>query len=356
MGLFGLGKKPGLGVDISSDAVRAVELLPQGQGYQVAKVAAVPLSKGVINDDEITDIEKLGKALQQLRKKSGTTVKQVVTAVGGNLAISKQVLMSSELDDEAIAEKIETDAEGLIPFPLAEVRYDFESLGEHPTLTGQQRVLVTATRTISVDTRVQALEQGGFKTTVMDVDNQAILRACEHLLPHSHPEISASEDPLLVLDIGASAVQILVLGDGEVLFTRPQSGGLNNLLGVLDEGGALEHPQLLAKLRANELEDFSDLVLQDFIASLVSQINRGIQIFQSNSNSKSFSAVALMNIGANLPFIQEAVRTQIEAPMLVLDPFAHYPVPEKYDQFKHQGPQFVEAFGLALRSFVPWHT
>ena len=240
MGLFGFGKKPGLGIDISSDAVRAIELLPQGAGYTVSRVASVSLPKKLIVDDEITEIDALSKALTQLRKQSGTAVKNVVAAVSGSQAISKQVLMASDLDDEAIAEKIETEAEALIPFPIAEVRYDFESLGEHASMVGQQRVLVTATRTVSVDTRVQALEDAGFKTQVMDVDNQAILRACDHLLPHLAPEIIASPKPVLVLDIGFTAVQIIVIQQGEVIFTRYQSGGLNNLLGAIDDNGAMD--------------------------------------------------------------------------------------------------------------------
>lgn len=356
MGLFGFGKKPGLGIDISSDAVRAVELIPNADSYTVARVAAVVLPKKLIVDDEITDLGALSKALTQLRKQSGTAEKQVIAAVSGNQAISKQVLMASDLDDEAISEKIETEAEALIPFPIDEVRYDFESLGEHPTMAGQQRVLVTATRTVSVDTRVQALEDAGFKTKVMDVDNQAILRACDHLLPHLAPEIVASPHPILVLDIGYSAVQILVIQQGEVLFTRFQSGGLNNLLGAIDDNGTIDHGQLMAKLRANETETVPELVLQDFLSSIAAQVTRGIQIFQSNSAEKEFAGVVVINAGATLPLMLDAVRKQVEIPVLSLNPFEHFPLPDKLAHFQNQGPIFVEAFGLALRSFVPWHT
>lgn len=355
MGLFGFGKKPGLGIDISSDAVRAIELLPQGTSYTVSRVASVSLSKKLIVDDEITEIEALSKALTQLRKQSGTAVKQVVAAVSGSQAISKQVLMASDLDDEAIAEKIETEAEALIPFPIAEVRYDFESLGEHPTMVGQQRVLVTATRTISVDTRVQALEDAGFKTQVMDVDNQAILRACDHLLPHLAPDIISSAKPILVLDIGYSAVQIIIIQQGEVIFTRYQSGGLNNLLGAIDDNGAMDQGQLMAKLRANEVDEIPELVLQDFLASMSAQVTRGIQVFQSNSPEKDFAGIIVINAGATLPLMLDSIRKQVEVPVLALNPFEHFALPDKLAHFHHQGPIFVETLGLALRSFVPWH-
>lgn len=68
MGLFGLGKKPGLGIDIGTDAIKAVEIVSQGDTYEIVRVAETQLAKNLITDDEITDIEKLSKALKQNKK------------------------------------------------------------------------------------------------------------------------------------------------------------------------------------------------------------------------------------------------------------------------------------------------
>lgn len=356
MGLFGLGKKPGLGIDIGTDAVKAIELLPAGDTYDIIGIAETHLPRNLITDDEITDIEKLSRALKQTRKSLGKRSLDVVSSVSGSQAISKQVAMGIDLDDDAIAEKIETEAEALIPYPLAEVRYDFESLGEHPTMPGQQRVLVTATRTLSVDTRVQALEAVGFKVRIMDVDNQAILRACDHVIPHLHPELYDDHLPLLVLDISHAAVQTIVLSAGEVMFTRYQSGGLNNLLNALNPEGDQDQGELLAKLRANEIEDFSPLVMQDFLGNLWSQISRGMQIYRSNATKKDFSGIVLINSGAMLPMIVDMVSEQADYSVVSLNPFNHFTLPEKFEHLYAHGPRYVEALGLALRSFTPWHT
>ncbi|RUO38987.1 hypothetical protein CWE22_11210 [Pseudidiomarina aestuarii] len=356
MGLFGLGKKPGLGIDIATDAVKAVELLPHEDTYQVIGVAEHALPKSVITEDEIVDIEKLAKIVVQARKKLSGKTKDVVSAVSGNLAISKQIAVSADLDDEAIAEKIEAEAEALIPFPLNEVRYDFESLGDHPTILGQQRVLVTATRMVSVDTRVQVFEDAGLNVTIMDVDNQAILRACNYLLPHLQPEVASSKLPILVLDIGMHTTQTIVLNQGEVSFNRFQSGGIVSMLSSLDQNGAVEHGELLAKLRANELEDLSDLFIQDYLGNLWSQTNRGVQMYQSGASDKTFAALVVVNIGAMIPVVLESLNQQVSYPVIALNPFDHFPLPEKLQHLHDHGPRFVEAVGLALRSFTPWHT
>ncbi|WP_258240826.1 MULTISPECIES: type IV pilus biogenesis protein PilM [Pseudidiomarina] len=356
MGLFGLGKKPGLGIDIGTDAIKAVEIVPQGDTYEIIRVAESQLPKNLITDDEITDIDKVARALKQTKKALGTRALDVVSSVSGSQAISKQIAVALELDDDAISEKIETEAEALIPYPLAEVRYDFESLGEHPTMPGQQRVLVTATRTMSVDSRVQALEEAGFKVRIMDVDNQAILRACDHVMPHLYPDLYDNKLPLLVLDISGAAVQMIVIGGGEVMYTRYQSGGLGALLGALDNEGELDHGELFAKLRADETEEFSPLVLQDFLGNLWSQISRGMQIYRSNATKKDFAGIVLVNSGAMLPMIATMLGEQVEYPVISLNPFEHFPLPSKYQHLEAHGPRFVEALGLALRSFTEWHT
>ena len=354
MGLFGLGKKPGLGIDIASDAVKAIELVPSGDTYDITQVAEVALPKNLITDDEIADIEKLAKMITQVRKRMGST-RVAVAAVSGNQAISKQVPMSLDLDDEAIAEKIESEAEALIPFPINEVRYDFESLGEHQTLPGQQRVLVTATRTISVDSRVQALEAAGYKVAIMDVDNQAIARACSHLLPHMHPEILDSKLPYLILDISTSAIQIIVIHQGEVAFHRFQSGGLSQLLSALDEDGSIDHGEIMAKLRSGDIDEFPSLIIQDFLSNLWNQVSRGVQMYQSNAADKGFFSILLINTGAMLPMITEALSEQVDYPVHALNPFEHFILPSKFSHLQNHGPRFVEAIGLALRSFATWH-
>lgn len=358
MGLFGLGKTPGLGIDINTDAVKALELLPQGDSYQITRVAELPLPKNLITDDEITDIEQLSKTLQQLRKKIGGSQREVVAAVSGSQAISKQIAVGNEMDDEAIAEKIESEAEALIPFPIAEVRYDFESLGEHPTLANQQRILVTATRTVSVDSRVEALEQAGFKVKIMDVDSQAILRSCNYLLPHMAPDMVESTQPVLVLDISITAIQTIVIAQGEVTFTRFQAGGLQPLLKALDEegNGNGEYQEILARLRAGEIEDDASLVIQDALTNLWSQVNRGIQIYQSNAPKKGFAGVVLVNTGGMLPMLADFIDQQIDEPVLSLNPFDHFELADSYAHLRAHGPRFVEVLGLALRSFTPWHT
>lgn len=319
---FGFATQRGLGIDIAGDAIHAVELLAHADGYTVTGLATVQLPKTVMIDDEVSDLAALVNALKQLRKQITTSMHWVVAAVPTSQVTSKQLIMPADLTDAAIAEKLEAEVETLMPFPITDVYYDYESLGADTSKPDQQRILLTASRTLSVDSRIQALKRAGFATLVMDVDSQAMLRMCNHLLPHLAPEISASPYPIVVLDMGAEALQLMVIEHAEISFTECHN---RSAIGA------------------------------DCITAEVDEITSRIDMLQSHSGNQPLAGVVMINTAAALPQLAEAIAQQINLPVVVLNPFEHFALPEQLRQHHQQGPIFVVAMGLALRSFVPWH-
>ena len=58
-----------IGVDIGSHSVKAVLLAKSNTGYQVEAFAMLPISKGLIVDHTINDVEATGAVLKMLRKR-----------------------------------------------------------------------------------------------------------------------------------------------------------------------------------------------------------------------------------------------------------------------------------------------
>ena len=73
------------------------------------------------------------------------------------------------------------DAEQYIPFPLDEVSLDFEVLPDRLANPNRVNVLLVATRTENVDTRVEVLELAGLVAKVADVESYAMERALAYL-------------------------------------------------------------------------------------------------------------------------------------------------------------------------------
>ena len=77
------------------------------------------------------------------------------------MVIHKIIEMDADMSDEEREVQIRMDAEQYIPFPLDEVSLDFEVLPDRLANPNRVNVLLVATRTENVDTRVEVLELAG---------------------------------------------------------------------------------------------------------------------------------------------------------------------------------------------------
>jgi type IV pilus assembly protein PilM len=109
--LFKRRIKPLLGLDISSTAVKLIELGGDRQHPQVISYAAVGLSPDSVTDKQVTDPEAVGQAIRKAVKQSGTRTREVVIAVGGATVISKIISMPAVLSERELVQQIRLEAD-----------------------------------------------------------------------------------------------------------------------------------------------------------------------------------------------------------------------------------------------------
>ena len=125
MGLFTPKKPPLVGVDISSTAVKLLQLSQTGW----------PLSRGTLRDraaapnavveKNIVEVEAVGEAVRRALARSGTKIKHAAAAVAGSAVITRIVPMAAELSDEDLEGQIQVEANQYIPYPIDEVSLDY---------------------------------------------------------------------------------------------------------------------------------------------------------------------------------------------------------------------------------------
>src|SRR5690349_22094607 len=166
-----------VGVDISSTAVKLLQLSRVGNRYRVEHYAVEPLPPNAVVEKNIVEVEAVGEAIRRAMARSGSRAKAAAAAVAGSAVITKLIPMPGDLDEEEMESQIELEAVNYIPYPIEEVNLDFEVLGPLPGNTEMVQVLLAASRTENVDARVAALELGGLTAKVMDVEAFAIENA-----------------------------------------------------------------------------------------------------------------------------------------------------------------------------------
>ena len=115
-----------VGLDISSTAVKLLELSQDKGQYRVESYGVEVIPENAIVEKNIADIDAVGGAIKRVRQKSKTKVKEVGVAVAGSSVITKTLELAASLSEAQIEEQLLDDADKYIPYPLDEVAMDFQ--------------------------------------------------------------------------------------------------------------------------------------------------------------------------------------------------------------------------------------
>ena len=351
MGLITKSQPALVGVDISSTAVKLLQLSRVGNRYRVEHYAVEPLPPNAVVEKNIVEVEAVGEAIKRAVARSGTRVKHAAAAVAGSSVITRVIGMPNDLDEDDMESQIELEAANYVPYPIDEVNHDFEILGPMPGSPDMVQVLLAASRSENVEVRASALELGGLTPRVMDVEAFAIENAFALLAD----TLSSPRDGLVALvDSGATMTTLNVLRNGRSLYHREQVFGGKQLTDEVMRRYGLSYEEAgLAKRQGGLPESYQAEVLEPFKEAMVQQVSRLLQFFYAGSEFNRVDQIVLAGGGASIPRIAEMVEEQLGVPTTVANPLAHMTLGPRVQAhaLAQDAPSLMIACGLALRSF-----
>ncbi len=356
--MFSFGrKKPALvGVDISSTAIKLIELSQATGGatalFRVEHYALEPVPVNAVVEKKLADVQAVGESIRKAVQRSGTKSKNAAVAVSGSAVITKVISMAADLSDSEMETQIQLEADQYIPYPLEEVNIDFDVLG--PSRSGGEMVdvLLAASRRENVDDRVAALEIGGLTASVVDVEAYAMESACSLIAGNGADE--SEEQTVAVADIGATTTTLHVLHNGQTSYTREQNFGSLQLIEEVQRRYGMTRDQALQKVIDGGLpENYGSDVLGPFKEALAQQISRALQFFYSGSSYNRVDRVILAGGAASIRSIDELVEERLGIATTVANPFARMSMSPKVQasSLNRDAPAMMIAVGLALRGF-----
>ena len=159
--MFGRKKPSLLGIDISSSVVKVLELNLINEKYRVESYSVEPLPLNAVVEGRIDNVTEVAGAIKRAVKRSGTKAKDAAVAVSANSAITKIISFPADLSEREMEDQIMLEADTYIPYPLEEVRLDFEVLGTSSADADAVDVLLAASRSENIDVRTSVLEEAG---------------------------------------------------------------------------------------------------------------------------------------------------------------------------------------------------
>src|SRR5215467_2364593 len=344
---------PLIGVDISSSALKLVELSESGKGvYRLERYALEPLAKDVVTDGNIANLDQVADALRRAHKRLGTRNRNVALALPAAMVITKKIIVPAGQSEDELELQVEAEANQYIPFALDEVNLDFQILGPASNSPEDVEVLIAASRKEKVEDRVAVAEVGGLKAVVMDIDSFAAQTAFE-LMETQLPD-GGRDQVIALVDVGASMMNINVLRNNQSVYMREQPFGGNQLTQEIQRHYNLSPEEAEAAKRNGGLpETFETEVLNPFMETLALEVTRALQFFYTSTQFNQVNHIFLSGGCATIPGLDQVVAKRAEVNALIANPFASMGISPKIKQrqLTQDAPALVVATGLAMRRF-----
>ena len=309
-----------MGLDIGSSAVKAIELKAAGKAFRVAAFGTQPVPPDSIVDGTIVDASAVADAIRRLfEDNKAFKAKDVCASLSGNAVIVKKitlpVMTTSELD-----ESIYWEAEQYIPFEIHDVNLDYQILdpGTGPESRGNMEVLLVAAKKEKIGDYTGVITQAGRTASIVDVDAFALQNAYE---------VNYGLEPgqvVVLLNAGASAINVNILQGDQSVFTRDISMGGNAYTEAVQKelDLPLDAAEQLKKGIPVDGATFEEArpVLRAVTENVLLEIQKTFDFFAASS-SDQIDRIVLSGGASRADGFREMLQNRFDAPVENFDPF-----------------------------------
>jgi type IV pilus assembly protein PilM len=351
-----LNSKSFLTVDFGAGSLKLAEFEVNEAGGLRLKNFAIK-SLGAEGAQESTREAVILKALQETLVEKGVKARGVNVCAPGFHVFSKFVKLPP-VDANKVTQIIQYEAQQNVPFPLAEVVWDYQILGSAPG--GELEVLLVAIKSDVVEGLFRVAAEAKLQLQLCDASPAALCNAFKY----NYGEL---EDCTMLLDIGAKTSNLLFFEKGKV-FSRSINLGANAITqdfaneaklkfdeaekikiaeGFVSLGGAYEEPE-------NENQKIISKIARQFMTKLHIQVNQTIQFYRGQQGGAAPQRLFLSGGASIMPytaqFFQEKLNVQIE----YFNPFRNVQIDPSVslEELARVAHSFGEIVGLGLRNLA----
>src|SRR5437667_8493539 len=212
-----LNTKSFLAVDFGAGSLKLAEFeVNEAGGLRLKQYGLKSL--GAEGAQETTREAIILKALQEMLTEKGIKAKNVNVCAPGFHVFSKFVKLPP-VDAGKVTQIIQYEAQQNVPFPLAEVVWDYQILGSTPT--GELEVLLVAIKSEVVEGLFRTAEATGLRLQLVDVSPAALCNAFRF----NYGDLDGCT---MLLDVGAKTSNLLFFEKGKV-YSRSINIGSNSI-------------------------------------------------------------------------------------------------------------------------------
>lgn len=345
-------RKNAIGLDIGSSSVKLVQLRESKKGVALTNFAMVPLPTEAIVDGALMNASAVVDAIQGMVSQQKLKTKEVALSISGHSVIIKKISLPA-MTPEELDESIKWEAEQYIPFDVNDVFLDYQILQTRPE-QGQMDVLLVAAKKEMIQEYVGLVKDAGLDPVVVDVDCFTIQNTFE-----ANYGFPPGESVVLV-DIGATTININIVSNGITTFTRDISMGGNQFTEEIQKQLNVSYDEAEAYKLGGERGVDADSVIPQEVErvmgsvseQMAGEIHRSLDFYLATTSETRMSRIYVSGGTAKVPALARTVESRVGVPVELVDPFRQIEVDPKLFNLEYLNeirPMAAVAVGLGLR-------
>lgn len=311
---------PAVGIDVSKDALRFLELKSARKGLIVSRFATRNFPLGIIADGHVRDKSKLKDTIALLAQEYQLSFASIA------LPEEQAYLANMRIPRVSLGEMrgtIELHLEEYVPIAASDAIFDYVVVGD---ATGQRKdtidVVVSVLPRTIVDEYLEIFSGTGILPKAFELESQAMARA---IIPRG------DNGTFLVADIGKMETDVFVVANGVVQFSALLNIGGHQITQMIEKTLHVEYAEAEALkvkygLVGGEKEAALHDVLLPAMSDLRTQLLRHYTYWQSHHTEKvggNIEHVYLTGGGANLRGIEEYLSIELDVKVSVANPWVN---------------------------------
>lgn len=333
------------GLDIGTVGVRLVELRGKWPAKSLLRYAYVPVDLQTSTSDSKADQLRMAGIIKNLLQQAQITTTNVVVNIPSKRVFTT-VVDVDKMNKKDLEKSIKFQVGSLIPTAVENSKIDWEVIGDSPKDPNKVELLLSSVPNEFAEQRLDLLESIGLNVIAFEPDNLALSRA---LLDPS------TANPQMVLDVGATSTDLVIVMNGIPRLTRSITIGIDSIIKAASQNLNIDMKQahdLVYKFGVNKtkLEGQVYQAIISIVDLLLGEADKSIKFFENRYVNAKLERIVVTGAASTLPDFPVYMGTKLGISIEIGNAWRNvqYP-PERQNELLQVSHLFGVATGLALR-------
>ena len=331
------------GIEIGSQAIKAVRLGRSGGGVQLLDYEVLPFPQILTTPDLDVD-EAIQVNLQNFLAKHDLRKSQVAVSVPGHMAFARFASLPP-VDPKKLPQIVAYEAQQQIPFPIEEVEWDYQVFREEDNPDVKAGIFAITKEKV-------VLFLNNFRRLDARVD-QLTLSPLAVYNAYMFDESLGEDSPGTVfMDIGTKCTDVIIVEAGQIWIRTLPIGG-NQFTEAIASQFKISFPKAEKLKREAATSKYARQIMQamkSVFTDLVQEVQRSIGYYQSMNRDAEITRLVGLGSTFRLPGLRKFLGSQLDLKVEKVTGFSQLSVDgPRQAEFADSAMNLATAYGLAIQ-------